>query len=52
MTVTTEAATAPGLGSGSGHGLIGLRERIALVGGRFEAGHVGAGFVVHARIDG
>ncbi|WP_305685542.1 sensor histidine kinase [Microbacterium sp.] len=51
VTVTTETATAPGLGSGSGHGLIGLRERIALVGGRFEAGRVGTGFVVHARID-
>ncbi len=49
--VTTETAAAPGWGNVSGYGLIGLRERIALGGGRFEAGHVGAEFVVHARID-
>src|SRR4051794_40857557 len=33
-----------------GHGLIGMRERVALYGGEFSAGRQGAGFGVHARI--
>jgi signal transduction histidine kinase len=38
-------------GAGSGHGLIGMRERVALYGGDLEAGpQDGAGFVVRARL--
>jgi signal transduction histidine kinase len=37
--------------TGSGHGLVGMRERVALFGGQLEAGPAaGGGFVVHARI--
>lgn len=37
-------------GESSGFGLVGLRERIELAGGRFEAGADGDGFSVRARI--
>ena len=41
---------ANGAGSG-GHGLVGMRERVALYGGRFEAGHdPSGGFVVRATL--
>jgi signal transduction histidine kinase len=33
---------------GTGHGLAGMRERVAMFGGTFEAGAVGAGFSVRA----
>ena len=35
---------------GSGHGLVGMRERVALCGGELRAGPVGRGFVVRARL--
>jgi signal transduction histidine kinase len=35
---------------GGGHGLIGMRERVALCGGELRAGPVGRGFVVRARL--
>ncbi|MCM3659892.1 histidine kinase [Georgenia satyanarayanai] len=50
VAVTTQPALEPGLGRGSGQGLIGLRERVALLGGVLEAGPVDGQFVVHARI--
>jgi signal transduction histidine kinase len=38
-------------GEGTGHGLIGMRERVAMLGGRFETSeHDGGGFAVHAEI--
>jgi signal transduction histidine kinase len=36
---------------GVGHGLLGMRERVAVVGGEFDAGpNSGGGFRVHATI--
>jgi signal transduction histidine kinase len=41
----------PGSGGTGGHGLIGMRERVALFGGTFEAASVpGGGFRLHARL--
>ena len=38
-------------GGGSGHGLVGMRERVALYGGHFDArASNGGGFVVRARL--
>jgi signal transduction histidine kinase len=34
----------------SGHGLVGMRERVAVFGGRLEAGPAGAGWRVHAEL--
>lgn len=36
--------------SNGGHGLVGMRERAALLGGKLEAGRVNGGFRVHARL--
>ena len=48
--VTDRGSGASGL-PGSGHGLVGMRERAALLGGSFEAGHrLGGGFRVEARL--
>ncbi|WP_243083798.1 histidine kinase [Streptomyces sp. 891-h] len=52
---TSRAAGAVGnsgaVGGGAGHGLIGMRERVAMYGGELTAGPVpGGGFVVRARI--
>ena len=39
------------MNGGGGHGLFGMRERVRLFGGRFEAGEwAGGGFRVHARL--
>jgi signal transduction histidine kinase len=54
--ITVEVGTDGGgspsaLGAGSGRGLAGLRERVDLLGGEFDAGpRTGGGFVVRARI--
>jgi signal transduction histidine kinase len=44
-----DGRAAHGLASG-GHGLIGMRERVALCGGELRAGPIGRGFVVRARL--
>jgi signal transduction histidine kinase len=36
--------------AGGGHGLVGMRERVALCGGELRAGPIGRGFVVRARL--
>jgi signal transduction histidine kinase len=40
----------PDLGTGTGHGLLGLRERARLLGGTLESGTDGGGFRVRARL--
>ncbi|GAB2518803.1 sensor histidine kinase [Nocardiopsis aegyptia] len=52
VNVSTERAGAPGVSpGGGGRGLIGLRERVEVLGGDFAAGaHGDGGFTVHARI--
>ncbi|MER7580190.1 histidine kinase [Kitasatospora sp. NPDC097691] len=48
---TEAAGHASGHGLGSGHGLIGMRERVELFGGRFRAGpRPGGGFAVRAEL--
>ncbi|MDR7321171.1 MULTISPECIES: sensor histidine kinase [Catenuloplanes] len=49
VTTSGAARAAPGVG-GSGRGLAGLRERVELFGGAFEAGPHPDGFTVRARI--
>jgi signal transduction histidine kinase len=48
LEVTDPGPTRPRSGTSTGHGLLGLNERVCLVGGFLEAGANGAGFRVHA----
>jgi signal transduction histidine kinase len=49
--ITVANPTVPGEAPGDGgHGIVGMRERIALLGGSFDAGASGGVFRVHARL--
>ena len=50
LEVANDGTSDPG-GDGGGHGLVGLRERVSLVGGKIESGpREGGGFVVKAHL--
>jgi signal transduction histidine kinase len=47
----TDDGAASGDGAGPGHGIVGMQERVALLGGELETGRrAGGGFRVHARL--
>jgi len=48
--VRDEGGSARPPGPGTGHGLLGIRERVALHGGRVDAGPTGDGYAVRARL--
>ena len=51
LEVADDGARPGAVRTGRGHGLVGMRERVALYGGRFDAGHNPAGgFVVRAKL--
>jgi signal transduction histidine kinase len=50
LTVTNPAPGAGGPRSDGGHGLIGMRERVSLLGGSFEAGNANGDFQIRARL--
>ena len=51
LDVIDDSAAVPASMNGSGHGLIGMRERVTLYGGTLEAGpRAGGGYAVRARL--
>jgi signal transduction histidine kinase len=51
LEVSTDKPSQPGIGRGSGRGLVGLRERVSVVGGDLRAdARADGGFTVWARI--
>jgi signal transduction histidine kinase len=50
LTVTNPVLAGDRARSSGGHGLVGMRERASLLGGRFDAERAGGTFRVHARI--
>ena len=46
----TNSGTASGPGEGTGHGLIGIRERVSVAGGSVEVGPAEGGYAVRARL--
>jgi signal transduction histidine kinase len=46
----TDTGRRPAGGDGTGHGLVGMRERVTLFGGELEAGRREGGFAVRARL--
>jgi signal transduction histidine kinase len=51
LEIANDGRSEPGEGGGGGHGLTGLRERVALVGGSVDSGpRPGGGFVVRAHL--
>jgi signal transduction histidine kinase len=50
VTATDDGGGAADRAPGAGRGLAGLRERVVLLGGTFEACAVDGGFRLHARV--
>jgi signal transduction histidine kinase len=50
LTISNPVSPADGEAAASGHGILGMRERAALLGGGLEAGRDGVSFRVHARL--
>ena len=46
----TNSGTASGPGEGTGHGLLGIRERVSVAGGSVEVGPAEGGYAVRARL--
>ena len=48
LEIVDDGKATPASAAGGGHGLVGMRERVALYGGRLDAGRrAGGGFAIH-----